>query len=54
MDGYVNIKDATYVQKHCAEYADAKVIDLNTADMNRDGKITVVDATYIQKILIAQ
>ena len=33
--------------------ADAKVIDLNTADMNRDGKITVVDATYIQ-ILIAQ
>ena len=53
MDGYVNIKDATYVQKYCAEYADAKVIDLNTADMNRDGKITVVDATYIQ-ILIAQ
>lgn len=51
-DHFVNIKDATYVQKHCAEYPDAREIDLKTADMNNDNKITIVDATLIQ-ILIA-
>ena len=47
-DHYVDIKDATYIQMHVAEYAEARSIDVNLADMNGDGKITVVDATALQ------
>lgn len=51
-DGRVDVKDATYVQRHCAEFADARNIDLALGDLNGDGKITVADATAIQ-VLIA-
>ncbi len=47
-DKYVDIKDATYVQMYVAEYAEARNIDVNLADMDGNGKITVVDATLIQ------
>ena len=50
-DGDVNIMDVTYIQKHCAEYADARTIDLSLADINRDGIMTVSDATALQYIL---
>ena len=49
--GDVNIMDVTYIQKHCAEYADARTIDLSLADINRDGIMTVSDATALQYIL---
>ena len=52
-NGVVNVKDATYVQKHVAEMEDALTINLKAADMDGDGKITVADATLIQ-ILIAE
>ena len=52
-DYSVDIRDATYIQKHCAEYPEARSIDMNLADMNKDGKITVVDATQLQ-IMIAR
>lgn len=51
-DGYVDIKDATYIQMHVAEYAQARTIDKTLADMDNNGKITVADATLVQ-ILIA-
>lgn len=50
-DGDVNIMDVTYIQKHCAEYADARTIDLSLADINHDGIMTVSDATALQYIL---
>ena len=53
MDHFVNIKDATYVQKYCAEFPEARTIRLELADVDRDGKITVTDATAIQ-ITIAE
>ena len=53
MDHFVNIKDATYVQKYCAEFPEARTIRLDLADVDRDGKITVTDATAIQ-ILISR
>ncbi len=52
-NGVVNVKDATYVQKHIAELDDALTINIKVADMDGDGKITVADATLIQ-ILIAE
>ena len=52
-NGVVNVKDATYVQKHVAEMEDALTINIKVADMDGDGKITVADATLIQ-ILIAE
>lgn len=50
-DGIVDITDATYVQKHIAEYDDAIEITLEAADMNDDGDITIVDATQIQILI---
>ena len=52
MDHYFNIKDATYVQMHIAEYDEAKDIVIALADMSGDGRITVLDATLIQKELL--
>ena len=52
MDHYFNIKDATYVQMHVAEYDEAKDIVIALADMSGDGKITILDATLIQKELL--
>ena len=52
MDHYFNIKDATYVQMHVAEYEEAKDIVIALADMSGDGRITVLDATLIQQALL--
>ena len=52
MDHYFNIKDATYVQMHVAEYDEAKDIVIALADMSGDGRITVLDATLIQQALL--
>ena len=49
LDGAVNIKDATLIQKHIAEIA---VIDANAmelADVDASGSVNVKDATLIQK-----
>ena len=51
LNGKVNVKDATIIQKHAAHLlsliGDAEV----TADVNEDGKLNVKDATVIQKYL---
>lgn len=52
LDGVVNIKDATYVQMHVAEYPEAQSIIVSVADMSGDGIITVLDATLIQRLLL--
>lgn len=51
MDGKVNIRDATYIQKHTASIVEMTDIEALRADVNFDGKINVRDATYIQKLL---
>ena len=52
MDGKFDIKDATYVQMHVAQYSEASYILVSVADMSGDGVITVLDATMIQKELL--
>lgn len=51
LDGVVNIKDATLIQKHIAEIAtiDQKAVDL--ADVDANGSVNVKDATLIQKFV---
>lgn len=53
MDGGVNIKDATMVQKHSASLIPKEHPDFNfkNADVNTDGKVNVRDATVIQKVV---
>ena len=52
MDGQFDIKDATYVQMHVAQFAEAASINVAIADMSGDGMITVLDATLIQMELL--
>ena len=47
--GDVNIKDATYLQKHLAGLEDLNKAQQYCAEIDGDGKITVKDATLIQK-----
>jgi len=51
LDGKVNIRDATYIQKHVASIVTMNEIEALRAEVNFDGKINVRDATYIQKLL---
>ena len=52
MDGVVDIKDATYLQKYLAEYAGYDV-PKELGDVNKDGRVTVKDVSEIQ-IIVAQ
>ena len=49
MDGRLNIKDATAIQKHIANLIIFSDEALNLADFNSDDKVNVKDATAIQK-----
>ena len=51
MDGKLNIKDATLIQKYAAKIVDFDETQKKLADINKDEKINVKDATYIQKVL---
>ena len=51
LDGKVNIRDATYIQKHVASILKMTETESLRAETNFDGKINVRDATYIQKLL---
>ena len=48
-DGYINIKDATFLQRVLAEYETLTLKQQVAADCDRSGKITVKDVTLIQK-----
>lgn len=48
-DGYVDIYDATCIQKHLAEIELLSGVALRNADVNRDGKYDIADVTVLQK-----
>ena len=49
LDGKVNVKDATVVQKSAADLVVLNADALLAADADKDGKVNVKDATVIQK-----
>jgi len=49
LDGNVNIRDATAIQKHLANIETIEGLGKPASDYNQDGKITIQDATAIQK-----
>lgn len=51
LDGKINIKDATAIQKHLAKFIQLEDKNLSAADVNADGKVNVRDATEIQKYI---
>lgn len=51
LNGKVNVKDATLIQKHAAYIVTLLGDALITADVNGDEKINVKDATVVQKYL---
>ena len=50
-DGSLDIMDATYVQRHAAEFSLFNKDQLAVADVTGDGIVDVADATQIQKII---
>lgn len=49
MDGKLNIRDATAIQKHIAKVITLDETALKLADFTQDGKLNIKDATNIQK-----
>ncbi|MBQ4568982.1 MAG: leucine-rich repeat protein [Ruminococcus sp.] len=49
LDGKVNVKDATAIQKYCASLIEFSSDSLSVADVNGDSSINIKDATTIQK-----
>ncbi len=49
-DGYLNISDATHIQKHLANLIEFDDKQLKKADINGDKYVNILDATQIQKI----
>ena len=51
LDGYVDIRDVTKIQKHLAQLETLSEAQLITADTNGDGEVDVNDATHLQMYL---
>lgn len=51
MDGYVNIKDATAIQRHLADMEKLSRTALKAADFDGNGEVEINDATKIQKFI---
>lgn len=51
MDGKLNIRDATLIQKYLAKMEDLDDVQLLLADFDANGKVNVKDATAIQKYI---
>ncbi len=49
LDGKLNIRDATLIQKHLAKIVELTADQLKLADFDLNGKVNIKDATYIQK-----
>lgn len=49
LDQTVNVKDATLIQKYCADMQTFNALQKYFADTNNDGKINIMDSTEIQK-----
>lgn len=52
LNGRVDVKDATDIQRYAAELATFNETQISVADMNNDGVINVADATDIQKYIV--
>lgn len=50
-DGFIEIHDATVIQKHLAELETLSEVALRNADVNKDGKYDIEDVTAIQKFI---
>lgn len=51
LDGVVNIKDATEIQKYGVELVSLNTLQLSLADFNKDGLVNISDATKIQRFV---
>lgn len=51
LNGKVNIKDATIIQKHLAKLLELSARALKVSDVNKDTRITISDVSTIQKKL---
>lgn len=54
LDGYVNIDDATNIQKYLVSLEEFNVEQKVAADVNENGSIAIDDVTAIQKILVQE
>ncbi|MGN1131864.1 MAG: dockerin type I repeat-containing protein, partial [Ruminococcus sp.] len=52
LDGEVNIKDVTLLQRYVAKDAQLNYKQVDVAETDKDGTVTVKDATQIQKYLV--
>ena len=51
VDGVVNIKDATHIQRYVAEIIVFSTREYKQADVNLDGAVNIKDATIVQKYI---
>ena len=51
LDGKINVKDVTAIQRHLAEIESFNANQLVSADVNGDGEVTIDDATHLQTYL---
>ncbi len=51
LDGIVNVKDVTAIQRHIAQLEALTGTALLAADVNGDGDVTIADATALQQYL---
>ena len=51
LDGIVNVKDVTAIQRHIAQLESLTGTALLAADVNGDGDVTIADATALQQYL---
>ena len=51
LDGKIDIRDVTAIQRHIAEFAVFSDEQLAVADTNGDGVVTIDDATHLQRYL---
>ncbi len=54
MDGVINIKDATLIEKGLANSITLSNVQNLLGDANYDGKVSVQDSTYIRKLIANQ
>ena len=54
LDGQVSIKDATTIQKACANYFELNGNQRKRADIDQNNKVNISDATALQRSLVGQ
>ena len=54
LDGQVSIKDATTIQKACANYFELSDNQRKRADIDQNNKVNISDATALQRALVGQ